>query len=310
MKGANRRIRVRALVRAEPGSTFVPRDAAEGRTETKTQRTSDTLSDTPSVTSVHRPPPPCPAAAKRLRLVRVRQLEDVVWWSRNSGAACEASAWAPVCPRERSRRERRSCRRSERRPRRSSFERRGYESTRRRRRRRRRRRAVPRSSSDPVPPTDPSRPTEVAVAGGAAPSASTASTATPGRGSEEPRRPGTSRSGARAPRPATSPHRQRRHAQSPSAEAVRNIACVRAVRARVRARPGAAVRTTAGAEAHRTRACLAIYRTGVCAGAGWMAVAIARRRGCVAAPTPFEIRWDLDSRAKPRRGSRAGGRRG
>ena len=32
-----------------------------------------------------------------LRLVRVRQLE-LVWWSRNSGAACEASAWAPVCP--------------------------------------------------------------------------------------------------------------------------------------------------------------------------------------------------------------------
>ena len=37
------------------------------------------------------------SGSEGLRLVRVRQLE-LVWWSRNSGAACEASAWAPVCP--------------------------------------------------------------------------------------------------------------------------------------------------------------------------------------------------------------------
>ena len=200
MKGANRGSG------SEPASprvsTFVPRDAAEGRTETKTQRTSDTLSDTLSVTSVHRPPPPRPAAAK-----------GYAWFASGSSSSCGGRETpAPrarrppgrrCAPRERSRWERRSCRRSERQPRRSSFARRGYESTR-RRRRRRRRRAVPRSAQT----RSPRRTRRGPPIGGRRwrpPSASTASTATPGRGSGRTPASAPSRSGARAPRPATSP---------------------------------------------------------------------------------------------------------
>ena len=137
-----------------------------------------------------------------LRLVRVRQLE-LVWWSRNSGAACEASAWAPVCPPGtvslgtalvpsfRAPTEAFVVR--------APWIRIDTTAT-----------AAAAAAAAPRPartrsPRRTRRPPPIGGRRWRPPSASTASTATPGRGSGRTLASAPSRSGARAPRPATSP---------------------------------------------------------------------------------------------------------
>ena len=171
-----------------------------------------------------------------LRLVRVRQLE-LVWWSRNSGAACEASAWAPVCPPGtvslgtalvpsfRAPTEAFVVR--------APWIRIDTTAT------AAAAAAAPRPAQ-PGPPDGPVAAHRLAVAGGARRRLRPRLRRLRVAAQEEPRR--RHRRDLAPARPALlRRHRQRRHAQSPSAEAVRNRVRSRRSRARVRARPGAAV---------------------------------------------------------------------
>ena len=180
-----------------------------------------------------------------VRRLLVSAAKGYAWFASGSSSSCggretpaQRARLPPgrrCVPRGRFRWERRSCRRSELRPRRLSFARRGMTTT---RRRRRRRAAVPHRWRTRPRRTLPRRP--IGGRRWRPPSASTASTATPGRGSGRTPASAPSRSGARAPRPDTSPS-----ATSSRPITIRRIRpksrAFGRSRARVRASPGAAV---------------------------------------------------------------------
>ena len=74
-----------------------------------------------------------------------------------------------------------------------------------------------------------------------------------------------------------------------------SVACVRVDLAAPSAPAPAPLWTTAGAESKLGYVPVAVYRTGVCAGAGWIAVASRVAEDISRVPPPFEIRWDAGS---------------